>query len=157
MSFEVRRATLEDAEAIAQVLRASFEEFRGAFDPPSGAIDETGESVREAFVIASCYLAEDDGRPVGCVFCKHKVNHIYLYRLGVLPDARRGGIGRALMQAVEDETRRAGLTRVRLGTRYGMQQNVRYYEGLGYVQVSHGLHPVNGGPCYVHLEKVLYK
>jgi hypothetical protein len=57
---------------------------------------------------------------------------MYVGRVAVHPDWRRQGIGRLMMQHVEEMAPPLGLTRLRLGTRESMPTNVAFYENLGY-------------------------
>lgn len=64
--------------------------------------------------------------------------------LGVLPAARRRGVGRALMAACEDLARMAGLHRVVLSTEPGMTAARALYEDLGYVRTPERDWTING-------------
>jgi ribosomal protein S18 acetylase RimI-like enzyme len=56
-------------------------------------------------------------------------------KLMVLPAARRQGIGRALMEAIEAQARANGRTTLVLDTREG-DPSEQLYQGLGYVRVG---------------------
>jgi ribosomal protein S18 acetylase RimI-like enzyme len=58
-----------------------------------------------------------------------EVKHMY-----VLPEFRRGGIGRRLMVAVEDEARRRGLHSLRLDTRRDLLEAIALYASQGYAE-----------------------
>lgn len=144
MSFSIRPATPADAEQIAAVLRASFAEFNGVFDPPSGALSETGESVEKKLAESRGFVAEISGEIIGCVFCHPAETDFYLFRLAVLPEHRGSGAGRALVQTVEEEAVRLGFDVVRLGTRLAIPKNVSYYQSLGYTHTEDAVHPITG-------------
>ena len=59
-----------------------------------------------------------------------EVKHMY-----VLAEARRRGIGRRLMVAVEDEARRRGLHTLRLDTRRDLLEAIALYASRGYVEI----------------------
>ena len=49
--------------------------------------------------------------PIGCVFYQAAEDHLYLFRLAVLPAHRRQGLGRALIEHAEQQARALGLAR----------------------------------------------
>src|SRR5450756_24138 len=53
----------------------------------------------------------------------------------VVPDARRRGIGRQLMLAVEEEARRRGLGTLRLDTRRDLVEARALYASEGYAEI----------------------
>lgn len=156
-TFSIRRACPLDAASIAAVLRASFAEFAGLFDPPSGALSETEESICEKLQSSEAFVAEANEATVGCVFFKPDDGYLYLFRLGVLPNWRAIGIGRALISHVEREAGNLGFERVVLGTRLSVPKNIAYYQGLGYVHTENRNHPATGKPFYAMMTKRLSK
>ena len=151
----IQDASPADAEEIVSILRRGFAEFNGLFDPPSGALSETAESVREKLDQGRCFLATIDGTPVGCVFARADGDDYYLFRLAVLPNNRGKGIGVGLVRHVENIAHEQGFKRVRLGTRLATPRNIRYYERLGYTHVSDGTHPATGQPFYAVMVKTV--
>jgi predicted N-acetyltransferase YhbS len=144
MSFTIRKAEISDSESIATVLHESFAEFNGVFDPPSGALSETGVSIARKLEESLGFVAELDGQLIGCVFCRPEPDDFYLFRLAVRPPYRGTGAGRGLVKSVEDEAARQGFSKVRLFTRLAVPKNVVYYEGLGYEKVAEAEHPITG-------------
>jgi len=153
MSFSIRTAVPDDAESIASVLRASFAEFNGVFDPPSGALTETGESVVAQLSKSTAFVAESDGAIMGCVFCRPEEGDFYLFRLAVLPEHRGAGAGRTLVAAVEQEAVRRGFGMVRLWTRLAVSNNIPYYENLGYLYTGDAPHPITGRKVHAVMVK----
>lgn len=154
----LREATPDDAPALTRLLHAAFAEYRGLLVPPTGALDETPEKVRETLATARgtlAYFAESPDTPVGSVFYVPKEDFVYLFRLAVLPAYRRLGVGRALIARVEAWTRESELPRVRLGTRLALPQNIAYYERQGYRVIAERAHPGHTTPTYAVLEKEL--
>lgn len=112
--LRVRRAAPEDAEAIARLVRA-MNEHQG--DPT--AHFSTDAARRDGFGDTpkfETWLAELDDEIVGyalVVPAAYETGYakagVYLQDLFVAADARRRGVGRALMAAVAADTRRRGL------------------------------------------------
>lgn len=151
----LREAADADLPALVVVLKAAFEEYRDRLDPPSGAHNETAAKLREVLRTSRATLALIGGEIVGCVFYAPSGNHVDLFRLAVLPDYRRRGIARALIEYVEARARELGLLRVQLGVRVALPGNRAYYERLGYRFVEARMHTGYAEPTFVILEKSL--
>ncbi len=80
---------------------------------------------------------------------------MHFSRLAVLPEYRRRGIGRALIEHVESRAQAAGLRRVTLGVRLALPQLRASYEHLGYHLYEMGTHPGYREPTFAVLEKQL--
>jgi ribosomal protein S18 acetylase RimI-like enzyme len=61
--------------------------------------------------------------------------------LGVLPEARRLGVARALMEEAERRARAAGKTRITLHTTERMEAARTMYERLGFVRAADRVFP----------------
>ena len=73
-------------------------------------------------------------------------------RMYVVPDARRGGRGRELLEALEEEARRLGYARARLDTGPRQERSERMYLAAGYEPI----HNFNDNPVASFFgEKVL--
>jgi ribosomal protein S18 acetylase RimI-like enzyme len=149
----LRQAAAQDIPALVTVIHAGFEEYRGRLDPPSGAHDESEETVRQKLTVAHAVLASVNRQVVGCTFYELKNDYVYLGRLAVLPAHRRQGIARQLVAWVETQTRSIGYARVRLSVRVALTGNRAYFERLGYHVLDYGSHAGYAGPTYVNLEK----
>ena len=150
----LRPATAGDAAAIAAVIAASFAQYRGRLVPESGAFRETeatiaGELGRGAGVI----VAEQGGEMLGCVLVEEQEGDLYFGRLSVLPSARGLGLAKRLIQAVEAEARRRGLSGVRLGVRIVLTDNQRLFQALGYRETSREAHPGFDHPTSINMRK----
>ncbi|MGH6904614.1 MAG: GNAT family N-acetyltransferase [Geminicoccaceae bacterium] len=104
MAVHVREAVPADAETIAALVHAlSREEGHSAPALHASQVRAEGFGASPRFRVL---IAERDGRPAGYAlfFPAYDTDHaergFYLQDLYVLPEARRQGIGRALMAAV---------------------------------------------------------
>jgi ribosomal protein S18 acetylase RimI-like enzyme len=144
---------VEDAPTLLRVLQAAFEEYRGRLDPPSGAHRETAGKIRQKLTIGRAVVGLIEQTVVGCVFYQPQGDHVYLDRLAVLPEYRRRGLGRALVEYVEARARELVLPCIRLGVRTALPQNQAYYERMGYRVVEYASHAGYTEPTYLILEK----
>jgi GNAT superfamily N-acetyltransferase len=144
-----------DAAGIAAIIRAAFEEYRGRLDPPSGALDETAETVLQKLREGAASLAVVNGEVAASVFQLPRADHVYLSRLAVTPRFRRQGIGRALVELVEEQAKRSGFPRVQLGVRLALPELRAYYVAMGYRPIGLGTHDGYRQATYEILEKTL--
>jgi predicted N-acetyltransferase YhbS len=154
-AWTLRPATPADAPRIASLLRDAFAEYEGRLTPPSGAHAETADSVREKLTTAEAVLALDGEAAAGCVFYRPEEDHLYFFRLAVVPACRRRGLGQVLIEHVEGRARALGLAWVRLGVRVVLAGQRAYYERLGYRPVAAAAHPGFTEPTYLIMEKDL--
>ncbi|MCG2785917.1 MAG: GNAT family N-acetyltransferase [Anaerolineae bacterium] len=78
----------------------------------------------------------------------------WIATIGVLPNQRGKGIGRALLAACE---RQMPLSRIRLSVRQSNHQAIRMYEQAGYRSVDHWLRYYNDGEDALVMEKRIEK
>ena len=155
----IRAASIEDAPTIFEITRAAFEQFRGRLEPPSGALDETLETLRESAFQPDhgATLAFVDDTPAGAL--RWSVSplrqHLYVGRVAVLPAYRRQGVASALMTWAEAHARALGLPAVQFGVRLQAPENIRFYQRLGYEVASKEHHHGYDQPTFVWMYKQL--
>jgi GNAT superfamily N-acetyltransferase len=88
----------------------------------------------------AAWVAERDGRRVGCVFCVAGPDHAQLRILLVHPDARGQGLGGRLVDTCVDFARGAGYPRMRLWTNHPLAAARRIYLERGFVLVDEEPH-----------------
>jgi ribosomal protein S18 acetylase RimI-like enzyme len=105
------------------VIRVAFTQYRGAFQPPSGALALDARRVRDLMELGGILACESEGRIVACVFHREHPDRVYLVRLAVLPAFRGRGLAARLVAEVEALAPAAGRDRVRLGVRLALPRN----------------------------------
>ena len=110
-------------------------------DPPSGALRETVESVRDDIHRGGAAIAWLGGEPVGCLRYEVVDDHLHVRRVAVPPEWQRRRIGTALMDWAHARARELGLGEVRLGVRKQLPGNRAFYRGLGYQLMARHRHP----------------
>ncbi len=152
----LRTGTAGDAAAIARVIAASFEQYRGKLNPESGAFRETANGIAaELNKCTGAIVAERNGEMLGCVLVEELEGDLYFGRLSVVPSARGQGLAKRLIDAVEAEARRRGLPGVRLGVRVVLTDNQRLFQALGYRETSREAHPGFDHPTSINMRKPL--
>jgi len=131
--FDELQARFETGFNPARSLPADAHELT----PPAGAL----------------FIARLRGRPVGCGALKfHGSEPAELKRMWIASSARGMGLGRRLLQALEQHARDAGATMVRLETNRALTEAIALYRRSGYVEVE----AFNSEPYAHHwFEKIL--
>ncbi|MEH3054721.1 MAG: GNAT family N-acetyltransferase [Patulibacter minatonensis] len=138
MSAVVRRLGAGD-RAAWQPLWEAYLEFYGAPQVAAGSDDVFSRLVAGADRMVG-FVAEQDGRIVGFTHAMlhastwHAGPACYLEDLFVAPDARGGGVGRALIDAVTDWARKAGAPGVHWITQTENAAARRLYDALAELQ-----------------------
>jgi ribosomal protein S18 acetylase RimI-like enzyme len=106
VSISIRAATADDVDSLLALWAIAAE---NASRPRDSA-----EAVRTLLARdpGACLVACADGRLVGSLIAGWDGWRAHLYRLAVLPDARRQGIGRALLDAGAERLKELGATRL---------------------------------------------
>ena len=135
MSIDIRRATPGDVDVVAPLFD-TYRVFYGKPSDPALARDfidarlTRGESV--------ILLALQEGKAVGFTqlypaFSSVSATHVWILNdLLVLPDARRGGVARALLSAAADFARADGALRLELETDHDNHTAQALYQAMGW-------------------------
>ncbi len=134
----IRPATESDAALIREL----WEEFESELGGPAYLLESWEEAwtdLSETIETGVALLAEQDGRPVGFVFCilgdrGRKTAHVT--DLYVRPEARSKGVGRALLAELIEPARASGLDHVSLEVLLRNADARRLYERLGFAAVD---------------------
>lgn len=137
---DIRPCGPEAAAELHHLTKAAFAGY-GWLDPPSGALSETEDDVRQDLARHHGLLYRLDGRFVAGLRLERRPDHLYVYRVAVDPAFQRRGIGRALMEWVHQYCRKAGVAEVRVGVRSQLPGNRQFYEALGYEVIAVHSHP----------------
>jgi DNA-binding MarR family transcriptional regulator/GNAT superfamily N-acetyltransferase len=117
--------------------------FPGGYDPTMCPVADA-EMTPPAGLLLVAYL---HGEPVGCgalLFLPDAVG--YAKRMWVAPAVRGLGLGRRLLEELEDRARARGVRVMRLETKSVLTEAIRMYETAGYREVA----PFNDEPSADH-------
>lgn len=146
VAVEIREVRPEEYEDAGRVTASAWQEFLPAEPSPeweaylARIADIRGRAGRT--VVLGAF---EDGRPLGTVTLEvdHKIevdrdplapDAANVRMLGVAPEARRRGIGRALMEAAMAEARGRGKRVLTLNTGERMRSAMAMYESMGFVR-----------------------
>lgn len=152
----LRECRVDEAAQVCEIILAAFEEYRLTLVPASGAHNETPKSIAEKMGKGGAFaIYEADGRMVACTLYRWDDGFLYFSRLSVLPEYRRQGLARRLIQAVERHCASQGVRAIQLGVRLGLESNLNLYQGLGYQIIAYEMHEGYDEPTWVTMEKRL--
>ncbi len=151
----VRRAELDDAPAIAEVLHQSFVEFKVLYtDGGFAATALSAEQVVSRMQEGPVWVALREDAMLGTVAAVVKDESVYIRGMAVLPCARGSGVGAQLLQQIEGWVRGEGYDRLFLSTTPFLDSAIRLYERFGFRRIDPELHDLFGTPLFM-MEKLL--
>lgn len=143
MEIEVRPVRPEEYEEAGEVTALAYREFAGLqeedWDEYIDRMTDVAGRAEKALVL----VAVDDRRILGTLTLELErridedhtplePGQAHIRMLGVHPEARRGGVGRALMSGAIERARAAGKQQLTLNTTQRMQAAKAMYESLGF-------------------------
>ena len=144
--FELRAATVEDAETIAETVHLGFDSFRAwagsTFDPPPASLEL--QRTREGLARPSTWavIAFSEGEPAGHVSLTQAREReepradipglAHLWQLFVRPPWWGSGLATRLNALVVEEARARGYAAIRLHTPAGHLRARAFYEREGW-------------------------
>jgi tRNA threonylcarbamoyladenosine biosynthesis protein TsaE len=142
-AFDLSEASPGDAPGMVEVIHAAFG-ARPALVPPSTAIDETADSVRQALAAGGGIYATVAGAPAGSIIvgAAGPPGVATLQRVSVHPDQQRHGIASAMVAAAERLASRLGYRRLELFARGELPELIRFWQHRGFVVVREQEHGV---------------
>lgn len=134
-SFVIRKAAVEDAGSIQEIMRESFKKYMEdtGLTGTLEALEESIEDIKSDIRQKEVFIALIDDIPVGSIRVEITAdNTAYISRFGVKPDYHNIGIGKALMNLVDKVMKSKGIKKVSLYTASKYRDLVRFYYGRGF-------------------------
>jgi len=142
----IRRATVEDARALAQLAERTFRDAFAAQNKPEDmdayiARTYTEELQRGEIQNAAMttFVVDDGDALIGFAQIKHGEDEVELARIYVDRNHHGRGVANELMNAVIDAAKQAGVAKLWLGVWEHNPRAIRFYEKFGF-RVT-GSHP----------------
>jgi tRNA threonylcarbamoyladenosine biosynthesis protein TsaE len=134
-AITVHRVGPERAADVVSVVHASFG-ARERLDPPATATEETVESVAASLARHPGLLAVRGPLPVGAMLLDPDGSHLRMRRVSVHPDDQGSGVAGALVGTAERVAADEGYDGLLLEARAELPSTVRFWEHLGYGELS---------------------
>jgi ribosomal protein S18 acetylase RimI-like enzyme len=148
----ITRAVKEDLPVILDIQRKAFAEVAIIFNLKSmPQIEQTLETLNDEFINGTILKASILKSIVGSVRAYDDNDTCYISKLIVLPENQNQGIGKALMNAIENQFKNV-VKRYELFTGVRDPRNLFLYDQLGYK--SFKVEKYNNLISYVYMEKV---
>jgi GNAT superfamily N-acetyltransferase len=150
----IAQAIKEDLPVILDIQRKAFLEVARTFNLKSmPQIEQTLESLNDEFINGTILKASIANSIVGSVRAHNDNDTCYIGKLVVLPENQNQGIGKALMNAMENNFKDV-VKRYELFTGVRDPRNLYLYDQLGYK--SFKTEKCNNLISYVYMEKTIY-
>ena len=143
----------EHWEELLSLIMRAFAPMDGVIDPPSSAHLLSIESLLDKASRETVFLALQDGRIAGCIFALERAADFYVGKLAVTPELQGQGIGRRLMQAVEDFARSRNKPAIELQTRIELTANHATFARLGFRESGRTAHEGYDRPTSITMRK----
>ena len=142
IDFQPGRVDAGEGGVLVRAMRDEMAEVYPGMELDGASMPKAGPA--ELSAPAGTFLVGwTDGRPVCCGGVKRLPDGACeIKRMYVVPEARRQGVARRLLRALEDEARRLGYATARLDTGPRQPHAKALYAAEGYVEVAN----FNGNP-----------
>ncbi|EPR08045.1 GNAT family N-acetyltransferase [Ruminiclostridium papyrosolvens] len=134
-SFIIRKATIEDAPAIATIIQEAFKKYMqdAGLSVMMDALTESIDTIEADIAEKEVYIALIDNNPVGTIRIKIMPDKsAYISRFGVMLDYHNIGIGKSLMNLADKILKHHGVKKVSLHTASKYRDLIRFYYGRGF-------------------------
>jgi ribosomal protein S18 acetylase RimI-like enzyme len=144
----VRRATLEDSDAIASVLRQAFAEFEPQYTPAAfAATVPAADEIRARFNEGPVWVGLCGDQVVATVAAVLKVEGTYIRSMAIAPEARGLGLATRLLEHVESFAREHHAPCLFLSTTPFLTNAIKLYERRGFHRTDDGPNALCGNPA----------
>jgi ribosomal protein S18 acetylase RimI-like enzyme len=154
-SFRIRDYGKEDIRQVLHIIKTAFSEQKGKVNPPSSAESKTLEILENELKTANALVVEIGEIVIASVFYHVNSEETYIDRLAVLPEFRRQGLGKLLMEEIERRSIDVGIWTLSLSVRIELTDQQNYYKNMGYEILSYEAHEGFETPTYVVMKKKL--
>jgi RimJ/RimL family protein N-acetyltransferase len=130
----VRKATVEDAEAMALIIAAVAEEGSIGTEPPVD-VEERAARYRDLIAepgLTGAWVLDDGGRVLGAASARERVTGVLHLGMSILPEARGQGGGRALLATILEHARTGGAHKVELEVWTDNARAIALYVSAGF-------------------------
>lgn len=134
--MEIRFASPDEAEEIAKILREAFAESEKFYTPEAfAATTPNTEEIRKRFDDeGAIWTALKNKRTVGTVSVVAEGERLYIRSMAILPSAQGVGIGRKLLETIENFAVENQFKSLFLYTTPFLSGAIRLYEQSGFVR-----------------------
>ncbi len=143
MDHAIRDASRADVFIIVDLIRNSFRDVADRFRLTEENCPKHPSNCKPSWIESALhkdaryFILETGGIPCGCVALERvQPEFCYLEKLGVLPQFRRRGFGKALVQHALAEAEAIGAYRVEVGIISAQAELRKWYRSLGFTETG---------------------
>lgn len=130
--MKIKDAQLTDVPIIYEIMMKAFEVYRYD-DIPSSALNETTVTIETSMRAGEQGLISYENRePVGIVRYRIEKDHLYFYRLSVIPEKQGQGVAKQLLSSLEEIATQHCKKIIKCNVRVKVPKNIALYQSLGY-------------------------
>ena len=135
MTLQVRPAIYEDITPIKNITREAFEQYASLCGTKNlDALNETEEDIKSDIENKIVLVAIMDGIPVGCVRVQiFDDSTAYLTRFCVKADCQKNGIGKLLINHVDEAMKKNCVHKISLHTGKDIDPLIKFYTNNGFL------------------------
>lgn len=139
--MKIRNATQTDIDLLTKIIRISFRDVAVRFGltlencpkHPSNCTAQWIQKDLEKGVFY--YILENEDETIGCVALEMAEKDLaYLERLAVLPQKRKQGLGRTLVDYVLNQANQSGAKNISIGIIAAQDELKKWYKKIGFVE-----------------------
>jgi GNAT superfamily N-acetyltransferase len=140
---------------LLDLILRSFAAMDGVIDPPSSAHRLTPATLAEKAAGEFCLVAWNGDHLAGCIFAAERGDALYVGKLTVDPGEQGRGLGRRLMDGVQDIALRLRKHALELETRVELTGNHAFFRHMGFVEAGRTAHAGYDRPTSITFRKRL--
>ncbi len=150
--LDIRQAISSDLEAVTRITAQAYSIWVPILGySPQPVTDDPAPRIEQGEVFVACY----DKAVVGVIAVERGDDHDLIFNVAVDPGHAGKGIGRRLIQEIEQQARSAGKASMTLYTNALMERNISLYIALGYVETGRRPNTARPGFTIVDMKKDL--
>jgi putative acetyltransferase len=151
----IRYAHIEDADTIAQLLYHAFAEYEHLYTPGGFSLTTpSATQIRARWHEGPVWIAFCDGQPAGTVAAVPRTASLYMRSMAVARVYRGIGLGKSLLQEIDNYARSTGFGMITLSTTPFLHDAIRLYEHWGFQFIEGGASDLDGTPL-LSMEKIV--
>ncbi len=139
MEFNIRPASIKDAEILPEIENSAGEAFRQVPDLAwfADGADLPAEWHRRVIAQGTCWVTADAlDCPIGFLSAEVFFDELHIWELSVLYERQRAGLGCRLIQHSIDHAKSRGLSAITLTTFRDVPWNELFYTRLGFMTLQ---------------------
>lgn len=146
----MRLARLEDLAAVVSLTNEAYAPYTALFGaPPIPVAEDYAPRIERGEV----WLLESGSDLAGLIVIERHPDHAMIFSVAVSPAFQGKGLGIALLDFADEQTRQWGLPEVRLYTNSRMERNIALYTAYGFHETGRRPNPYRPGWTVVDMAK----